>query len=69
MRDNYLSYDTKHTYNTHTHTHTHTMLRGFKQRAYGGLPKTIGIADEYIRRVGKYAGPVHNLYKMAGGKY
>ena len=65
MRDNYLSYDTKHTYNTHTHT----MLRGFKQRAYGGLPKTIGIADEYIRRVGKYAGPVHNVYKMAGGKY
>ena len=45
------------------------MLQGPKQQPYGGLPKSIGIANEYIRRIGKYAGPVHNLYKVAGGRY
>ena len=65
MTDNYLSYDTKQKHISNTHTHT--MLRGPKQQAYGGLPKRIGIADEYIRRIGKYAGPVHNLYNR--GRY
>ena len=65
MTDNYLSYDTKQKHISNTHTHT--MLRGPKQQAYGGLPKSIGIADEYIRRIGKYAGPVHNLYNR--GRY